>query len=899
LSSDPALSRSILDAVQEAFAGEDGIEVDAPTTGAGEGSDATDAAEEDEDSAVTGTTEDAENGGPSPADREALASAAHGPDPASALSDASLAERRRALAQLAAGDLTPKSVDALTRVLAEDPDPDTRLMAAEALVPVASRLSFALVQRALQDPSDRVRAAAVGLAVAAGPTAVATLIPLLTARRWPLAQEAALLGLPQVLATPRGPTQRDLESILGGIGSMDPPPLPSERPGLEALARRIGRERLLPYLSAAETRRVGATWLLFLDGTAASLSAVAAMTEDEAERVRDLAARAGNLLAKHLQQREEALEARHVGQPPVSEETAEGSVLASLVRALVDPQELVRSAARTALERVPDESLSAWVEESLRSGSEGEASMAAAAVEHLRIEAAAPFLLERASRAAPQSRGAYLGALESLQLRPERLVELVQTVDPTYRQAAVRLAWQVGGRGVVPFLPALLSDSAGPVRMTTLEVIGESGDPSAITLAQELLENDSSAAVRAIAVHLLLRSGQPTRSAALARALSDPDPDVRATAVEAIPPGVAGQAADALLPALQDEDERVWHATLRHLATLPERNTPLLWSALRLASRDKREELIHTIEQLNPARLERLALSNIHAVDRTDRGLAVELAARAATPESTEAVVSSLEDPDPQVRRAAATAMSMLRTPAAVAALARRLSDPHAEVRVAVVRTLGLIDDDGVPPVLIAALQDPEVRVREMAAEALTGWRSPPVARRLAAALGSPDLRRAASDVLQRMGDASIQPLLEVVMGRDPEAAAEAGSLLERIAGPERFVSGLDSTDPEERLRSVEVLGAIGGPVAAEALLTALTDPDVRVRIRSASLLGALGDGRAAKPLRRMVLGDPVAEVAAAAETALRLLEGLPPRKAEPVEPDESPEEIPPPYLRD
>src|SRR5207244_9940515 len=148
------------------------------------------------------------------------------------------------------------------------------------------------------DPSDRVRAAVVGLAAAAGPTGIATLIPLLAGRRWPLAQEAVLRELPALLAGDL-PTRFDLESILSAVGSLDPPPLPSERPGLEALARRIGRERLLPDLGAAETRRVGAAWMLVLEGRTASLAAIAAMTEDEAERVRDLAVRAGNLLAKN------------------------------------------------------------------------------------------------------------------------------------------------------------------------------------------------------------------------------------------------------------------------------------------------------------------------------------------------------------------------------------------------------------------------------------------------------------------------------------------------------------------------------------------------------------------------------------------------------------------------
>ena len=219
----------------------------------------------------------------------------------------------------------------------------------------------------------------------------------------------------------------------------------------------------------------------------------------------------------------------------------------------------------------------------------------------------------------------------------------------------------------------------------------------------------------------------------------------------------------------------------------------------------------------------------------------------------------------------------MLRSPAAVPALARSLSDPQAEVRVEAVRALGLIDDDAVPDRLIGCLKDPEVRVRQMAADALARWHSPAVAKRLAASLRSPDLRRPAGEVLERMGEVAAEALADVAVGSDPDAAAAAGALIDRIVGTDPFIDGLSSIDPDERLRSVRILGAVGGPAASEALLAALTDPDVPVRARAASFLGALGYLPAVKALRRMFLTDPVAEAAAAAEAALRMLGTVPP----------------------
>src|SRR5439155_582207 len=378
-------------------------------------------------------------------------------------------------------------------------------------------------------------------------------------------------------------------------------------------------------------------------------------------------------------------------------------------------------------------------------------------------------LFERAAGAPAEARGPYLAALSALRLEPDELVRLASEAEPAHRQTAVSLAWQVGGRGVLPHLSRLLADSAGAVRMAVIEVLSESADPSIASLALDRLANDASAAVRATAIHALASADPSIRQGALFKALSDPDPDVRSTAGEALPNG-SPEFVELLFSGLRDEDEPVWRA-----------------------------------------------------------------------------------------------------------ALTRSLSAPKAEVRVEAVRALGLIDDDAVPDQFITCLKDPEVRVRQMAADALARWHSPAVARRLAAALRSPDLRRPAGEVLERMGSIAADALSEVAVGSEPEAATAAGALIDRIVGTDPFVNGLSSIDPEERIRAVQVLGAIGGPAASEALMGALPDPDVRVRARAASFLGTLGYLPAVKSLRRMFLTDPVADAAAAAEAALRMLGTVPP----------------------
>ena len=758
--------------------------------------------------------------------------------------------RRAALVGLLAAGLGPGDVEVLGRALLTDPDPELRALAAKGLADARSPLPRGLIERSLLDPVDGVRAAAVELAAREGRAGIDLLIPLIVERSWSLAQRSALQRLPDVIRRAGGLTERELDQLLALIAGLDPPPLAVERQGYGELARAVGTDRLILELDGTEERRRGATRLLLCDASPSSLEAISRVAP-EGRAGAAATASAGAAAELH-------------------------DVVAALSGALEDPDPMVRLQAEGALRSLPREELVRWTNRSIREPGLSSAG-AAAVAQALRLHEASAAVLEVAAALPDDERAPYLRALAEMHPKAESLAALVSTTDHSVRAGAVRVSWQVGGRAILPFLVSLLEDSAGAVRLAVLEAFADSGDPGAERLATELLRDDSSAAVRAFAVHVLARLPGDAAGRALSQALSDPDPDVRATAVEGLAEGWWSSThiqspVTLLLAALHDEDDRVARAATARVATLPESELPAIWSAIHSAGPRVRADLVRAIEVFDPARLARLAGSNAQAPDPADRALAVDLAARAAVPESTRIVVEALSDPDPVVRRTAASAMSAIRAPAAVQALARSLSDPQADVRVEAVRALGLIDDDAVPSILIEAMKDPEVMVRTTAADALLRWRSPAVARRLASALGQADLRRPASDVLEKMGPAAVPPLVEVVTGSDPIAAAVAGGLLARISGPDRFVETLRSTDPEERLRAVEVVGAIGGRTASDALVASLTDPDVRVRVRSATLLGSLGDPRSVRSLRRVFLSDPVMEVAAAAEAALRAL---------------------------
>ena len=807
------------------------------------------------------------------------------------LFSASPAERRARLEHLATRGVDTGQVEAVARVLAADPDPELRILAARTLGDMAGRVPIELLARALADPHDRVRAEVVLLIAGHGEHGLHLLLPLVTERRWPATQLAALAVVPRLLAAGSRLGDPQLERFLAAVGSLDPPPMNGERPGLEAMALAIGPSRLARSLSGPDGIRRGAARLVGLSRIAAALRALAAMVEDPIDEIRMLAAAAGRIAQAGGSPAAEPfpLEADRTD---AESWHAEPALLGALARALGDPAGTVREQSIAALQGIPGGQVAAWVRGTLEGAGGEEAATAALVAGRLRIVAAARSLLERAAATPLEDRGPFVAALEELGLDPDRLVRLVTELDPAHRQAGVRLAWQVGGRSILNHLPSLLADSAGAVRMAVLEVLGASGDPAAASLAAERLANDSSAAVRATAVHVLAASDASTRRTALDQAMADPDPDVRATAVETLAGG-SPDLVPLLLSAIHDVDRRVWEAAMAQVAGAPNLDHGLLWETLRSLQPERRERLTEALEARNAPLLTELAAQNARVPDPAERAIAPDLAARAGTSQATSLVVAALEDPDPSVRRTAAAAMNTLRSPAAVEALSKSLSDPQVEVRVEAVRALGLIDDDAVPDRLIEALKDPEVRVRDMAADALARWQSPAVARRVAAALSSPDLRRAAGEVLGRMGRVAVDALSGVAVSEDVEAAGAAGSLIERIAGPGPFIEGLSSIDPQERLRCVRILGAIGGPTASDALLGVLADPDVRVRSAAAGLLGALGYLPAVKPLRRMFLTDPVSAAAVAAERALRSLGVVPPGGEEVRVVEEVPQEQP------
>ncbi|HXF57764.1 MAG TPA: HEAT repeat domain-containing protein, partial [Actinomycetota bacterium] len=415
------------------------------------------------------------------------------------------------------------------RALLEDPDPERRAEAARAL----EWAPLSVLRAVLQDPDDRVRAAAVPLAVPHGRAGLRLLLPLLGDRAFPLAQARALATLPELLGR-ADPVQP--EEVLAAVGRLDPPPLPVEWEPLRAVARALGRDRLLGALRGPEAVRSGAARLLLVEGSPAALRTLAGLDLDSSPEVRRCAALArwqgqGPWMGE-LRTGDPWPGAPPSGEPPSGEpwlgerwpeaEPPTEELLASLARALTDPSPGVRAGAAEALQSLPEEAVLGWARRALRSAAGPDATAAAAAVGVLGLAGASRELLERAADTDPADRGPYLEALRSLHLDGPELRRLVASVDSFRRPESLWVVWQVAGSRFLGELPSFLQDPLGAARATALEVLLEAGAPAALRQARRLLEEDPSPVVRAGAARALVAAGGAEALAALAAALTDP-----------------------------------------------------------------------------------------------------------------------------------------------------------------------------------------------------------------------------------------------------------------------------------------------------------------------------------------------------------------------------------------
>ena len=443
------------------------------------------------------------------------------------------------------------------------------------------------------------------------------------------------------------------------------------------------------------------------------------------------------------------------------------------------------------------------------------------------------------------------------------------------------------GHGATPALISALNDNDREMRAGAAIILGRIGSPEAIEPLIESLR-DPDKFVRGYASEALGRIG-PAAIPSLVPCLADGSADVRARA------GVAlWYMRDAALPALPDllhalERERDDEAfqklswALVHCGAEASQAIPLLIDRLDSEDEHIRSWAQQALGEMGPAAVAPL----VEAMQNAGKPHVLARAAFALEdigPEAADAVpvlVTALEHPNDQVRRAAADALGAIRSDPArsVPALTKHVDDPSAYVREHAIDALVPFGEQGsgaVPALLARLRAEPELAGHAVRALGSIGPASRDVVPLLIPRLASENwsTRVGAMVALQGIGMEVPEavPLVVEALSDDSDVVRYTAAVTLRTIDPIRFREmGSDLVPPlleaghrldqDQRVGAAAALGDLGKD-AAEAL------PELKDKLRRCE---EILSGRGEKDY----LGkhEEVVEYAAALRTAIKSIE--------------------------
>jgi HEAT repeat protein/type II secretory pathway predicted ATPase ExeA len=495
-------------------------------------------------------------------------------------------------------------------------------------------------------------------------------------------------------------------------------------------------------------------------------------------------------------------------------------------------------------------------------------------------EAAVPPLLEVLREPDPRFRSILESILASIGApAAPRLLHLLRSEDPLMEVAA-RILGRIGAAAVPALLDAL-SDPSPIVQALAAGALGATDDDRAARPLVSLLGH-ADENVRIIAAKALVKLGE-SAVMPLIEALHSASPTTRAKAATTLGEIGAGEAVRPLLRALTDPEPLVRRNAITSLPQLREPGIeptmrPLLDDAhlgVRLAAlkalegtvdedflarrQPSVEELLTALDdpdpQLRADAIPWLALTvqdgpSIGAVRQepltralADADLTVQISAarQLALLGLVDPLFDGLQAQDESTRTACATALAA--TEEAVSEPLRLLlRHDQPATRRAAARILGARHDGDAVPGLIALLLDKDIDVQQEATTALVAM--PEHSKEMLLQLIAVDrLGPPVREAVRRMGEATVQPLIQLLATEDERVRAHAVAILVAIGRPavKPLITALDPDEGDAkafRVGAAEALNAIGHRRGLAALNAVLRDEHGERWLAAAHILG-------------------------------------------------------------
>jgi HEAT repeat protein len=244
-------------------------------------------------------------------------------------------------------------------------------------------------------------------------------------------------------------------------------------------------------------------------------------------------------------------------------------------------------------------------------------------------------------------------------------------------------------------------------------------------------------------------------------------------------------------------------------------------------------------------------------------------AAASIWPTSHARIADALEKGDVSERRTAAAKLLQLPPKLGRALAKQALNDPDVEVRLAAARAAAALGVEGAGDEVVSWLQDPDVQLRVAAAELIEASPTEQSVQALARVLGDAksEVRRAAASAMGASGmSEAVSPLLGHLDDGSPSVRLEVVRALGRIGDVRAvvpLVSRLQDQSSDVRRETARALGSLGDKRATATLMLALQDKSTAVRVQALDALGKLGSAESVTAIAALLSTSGIAPAGA------------------------------------